>query len=262
MKTIRILTINTWKCDGNYDKRLILLSAQLKALQPDVIACQECFVSEEAGADTLHFLAKELTMQAIFLPARFRKRIFRENWVNSFSGLGILSRYPVMPVQSYALPEVPGDDERKLQLAEITLPGDDNLLIANTHLTHLRNVELRCKQAAFVAEITSSFAHYNYRVICGDMNAEGNSSEIKTLKSTAPAIDCYAAGKGAEPRYSQAEAYDRGIRICVDHLFALPFPGTGSYPKFVNSTIVLNSKDENGIYPSDHFGITTSLVID
>ena len=262
MKTISIITINTWKCDGNYDRRLILLSAQLKALQADVIACQECFVSEEAGSDTLQFLAKELAMQAFFLPARFRKRIFRGNWVNSFSGLGILSRCPLTPLQSYTLPEVTGDDERKLQLAEITLPGSRNLLIANTHLTHLRNVEMRCQQAAFVADLTSSFSDYNYRVICGDMNATPDSREIKMIKSKAAAIDCYAAGKGAEPRHSLAEAYDRSIMACVDHIFALPFPSSDSYPKFVNSAIVLNSKDENGIYPSDHFGIGTMLVID
>ena len=263
MKTISILTLNTWKCDGNYDKRLTLLSAQLKALKPTIIACQECFVSEEAGADTLQFLAGELNMQPCFLPGRFRKRIFRGNWVNSFSGLGILSVFPLIPVGGYLLPEVPGDDERKVQVAEVGIPGKHKLLIANTHLTHLRNIELRQEQAAFVADKVAAFAQYKYRVICGDLNATPGSVEINTLMSKAGAIDCYAAGSGAEPRFSLAEAYDRGIRICVDHVFALPFPGTNSYPKIVNSAIVLNSKDdENGIYPSDHFGISTTLVID
>ena len=179
MNTISIITINTWKCDGNYDKRLTLLSAQLKSLRPDVVACQECFESDEAGANTLRFLAAELNMQRCFLPARFRKRLFRGNWENSFSGLGILSRYPIMLLQSYTLPEVPGDDERKLQLAEISMPGIGKLLVANTHLTHLRNVELRCEQASFVANITSSFSDYGYRIICGDMNATPDSPEIK-----------------------------------------------------------------------------------
>jgi endonuclease/exonuclease/phosphatase family metal-dependent hydrolase len=263
MEQIRIITINTWKCDGNYYKRLTLMAEQLKALSPGIIACQECFASDEANADTLKFLSGALNMNACFLPARFRKRIFKDNWVQSFSGLGILSAFPLTALEDYTLPEVPGDEPRKLQLAEIVLPGGDRLLIANTHLTHLRNTGLRAAQAGFVAEKVSAFEAYKYRVVCGDFNAAPGSVELETLVSGTQAIDCYAAGGGAEPRYSLAEAYDRGMLICVDHIFALPHPGANTYPDFVNSAIVLNSKDhEKGIYPSDHFGISTTLVID
>jgi len=263
MGQIRIITINTWKCDGNYDKRLVLLAEQLKALSPGIIACQECFSSDEANADTLKFLSEKLNMQFGFLPARFRKRLFKGNWVNSFSGLGILSSFPIRELESYILPEVPGDEPRKLQLAEIELPGNNKMIIANTHLTHLRNVELRKEQAGFVADKVAAFEEYKYRLICGDLNAMPGSTEINALTSRAKAIDCYAAGGGAEPRYSLAEAYNRGIMICVDHIFALPYPSTNTYPDFVNSAIVLNAKDhEKGIYPSDHFGICTTLVID
>jgi endonuclease/exonuclease/phosphatase family metal-dependent hydrolase len=263
MEQIRIITINTWKCDGNYTKRLTLLAEQLNALSPCVIACQECFSSEEANADTLKFLSEALNMQFSFLPARFRKRLFKGNWVNSFSGLGILAAFPIRELENYILPEVPGDEQRKLQLVEIELPGENKMLIANTHLTHVRNVELRKEQAGFVADKVSALANYKYRIICGDLNAVPGSSEIRELTTKAKAIDCYAAGSGAEPRYSLAEAYNRGIMICVDHIFALPYPATNTYPDFVNSAIVLNSKDhEKGIYPSDHFGISTTLVID
>ena len=104
---------------------------------------------------------------------------------------------------------------------------------------------------------------FKYRIICGDLNAVPGSAEINELASKAKAIDCYRAGDGPEPRYSLAEAYNRGIMVCVDHIFALPYPATETYPDFVNSAIVLNSKEKgNGIYPSDHFGISTTLVID
>ena len=263
MEQIRIITINTWKCDGNYDKRLVLLAEQLKELSPAVIACQECFSSEDGKADTLQFLAAELDMQAFFLPGRFRKRLFKGNWVNSFSGLGILSAFPIKELENYMLPDVPGDEQRQLQIAEIALQGDNKMLIANTHLTHVRNVELRKEQAGFVADKVSAFHDYKYRIICGDLNAIPGSTEINELISKAKAIDCYTAGGGAEPRYSLAEAYNRGIMICVDHIFALPFSASNTYPDFVNSSIVLNSKDhQKGIYPSDHFGISTTLTID
>jgi endonuclease/exonuclease/phosphatase family metal-dependent hydrolase len=262
MENIRIITINTWKCDGNYDKRLTLMANQLKALSPAVIACQECFLSEEAGADTLEYLAEELEMHALFLPGRFRKRIFRGAWVKSFSGLGILSTYPLAELGDYILPAVPGDEDRKLQLALVNLPVGENLLIANTHLTHLRNTELRKEQAVFTAEKVASLNKFQYRVICGDMNAFPGSTEMRALLANSGAIDAYTAGGGDEPRYSLAEAYDRGMELCVDHILALPFPGTNNYPQFVNSSVVLEQKDkESGIYPSDHFGISTTLVI-
>jgi len=263
MKQIKIVTINTWKCDGNYDKRIVLLAEQLKAISPAVIACQECFSSDEANADTLKFLSEALDMQACFLPGRFRKRLFKGNWVNSFSGLGILSSFPLSELENYILPDVPGDEQRKLQLAEIVLPGERKMLLANTHLTHLRNVELRKEQAGFVADKAFAFDGYKYKIICGDLNAIPGSPEINELTLKAKAIDCYTAGSGAEPRYSLAEAFNRGLMICVDHIFALPFPSQNNHPDFVNSSIVLNSKDhEKGIYPSDHFGISTTLVID
>jgi endonuclease/exonuclease/phosphatase family metal-dependent hydrolase len=263
MEQIRIVTINTWKCDGNYDKRLILLAEQLKVLSPSVVACQECFLSEDGNADTLKFLSTELNMQSCFLPGRFRKRLFKGNWVESFSGLGILSAHPLKELENYNLPDVPGDDQRKVQLAEIDLPGDNKMLVANTHLTHVRNAELRTEQAGFVGDKVSAFDTYKYKIICGDLNAVPGSAELKTLMAKSKAVDCYTAGGGAEPRYSLSEAHDRGIMICVDHILALPYPATNSYPDFVNSSIVLNSKhNENGIYPSDHFGIGTTLVID
>jgi len=263
MNKINIITINTWKCDGNYDKRIVLLAQQLKALQPAIIACQECFASNEGNADTLQYLASELGMQACFLPGRFRKRIFRGNWVESFSGLGILSAYPLNELEHFSLPEVPGDEQRYLQLAEAVVADDVKILIANTHLTHLRNPELRKEQAAFAAEKVSSLDAYKYRIICGDMNAEMKSVDIRPFSVIAKAVDCYVTGGGEEPRYSLAEAYNRGMNICVDHIFALPYPGSDTYPDFVNSSVVLNEKDkESGIYPSDHFGITTTMVID
>jgi endonuclease/exonuclease/phosphatase family metal-dependent hydrolase len=240
-----------------------LLAVQLKELSPGIIACQECFKSEEARADTLGFLAEQLDMQSSFLPGRFKKRVFRQQWVNSYSGLGILSAYPLKTLEHYALPEAPGDEDRKLQIVEIDIPGGDKLLLANTHLTHLKNTTARTAQAGFVADAVSAKDSYKYRMVCGDFNSTQYSPEMQLLKLKAKAIDCYAAGGGIEPRCSLAEACEKNLMNCVDHQFALPVRGPGLYPQFENSGIVLNVKDkENGIYPSDHFGISTTLVID
>lgn len=240
-----------------------ILAKKLENLRPDIIACQECFYSDEESADTLKLLAGRLKMNYCFLPGRFKKRELGGKWVESFSGLGVLSTYPVADVRQFNLPIAPGDDDLKVQQTEISLPYGEKILLTNTHLTHLSNSGgARRTQAESLAGFVTGGKAYRYHVICGDFNAARRTVEIETFMELSGAIDCYTAGEGSEPRYSLAEAFKEGKRICVDHIFALPIPGTGAYPEFINSGVVLNEPDGlTGLYPSDHYGISTTLVI-
>jgi endonuclease/exonuclease/phosphatase family metal-dependent hydrolase len=260
---IKIITINTWKCDGDYHARMRILAEQLKALNPDIIACQECFYSEDANADTLKFLAKKLNMNYSFLQGRFKERFFENKWVQSSSGLGILSIFPITNVEHFDLPVMPGDEDRKAQKAEIELREGNILTLTNVHLTHLGNADGgRTKQATALADIASG-KKSKYNLVCGDFNSVAGSEEINTFINKTRAIDCYFAGNGPEPPYSLAEAFINNKLICVDHVFALPSPGENFYPEIINSEIVLNIADKTaGIYPSDHFGISTTVIID
>lgn len=261
---IRIITINTWKCDGDYAARLPLMAAQLKALQPAIVCCQECFQSEELQADTLKYLAAALQMDSLFLPGRYKTRFALGAWADSCSGLGILSRFPLQEAGAFQLPPVPMDDDRKVQLAAVTLASGEEILIANTHLTHVGAASGgRQRQAEALGELVAAKDGYAYRMICGDFNCGQNSAEIQAFKTKTHAADCYTAGNGAEPRYSLTEAYYNKKAVCVDHIFAMPVAGTDIYPQFTASAVVLNIADPvTGLYPSDHFGISTTLVID
>ena len=64
MTNCRIVTINTGKCDGAYYRRMRLLIEQLAALEPDVIALQESFRSDDVCGDTANTLAGALRMHA------------------------------------------------------------------------------------------------------------------------------------------------------------------------------------------------------
>jgi endonuclease/exonuclease/phosphatase family metal-dependent hydrolase len=240
-----------------------IMAAQLKHLQPDIVACQECFISENGNADTLKFLADKLGMNYLFASGREKKRRFEGKLADSLSGLGVLSRYPIVSIETFDLPVTPEDDDRKAQQVAISLPGGKKMLITNVHLTHLRNaVSLRTAQAAFVADKTISANNYDYKIVCGDFNAQVNSTETNAFLTRANGIDCYTAGSGTEPRDSLIEALKHSRHICVDHIFALPKPN-GTHPKFTGSAAVLNEPDPaSGIYPSDHFGICTTLITD
>ena len=157
------------------------------------------------------------------------------NWVDSQSGLGILAAYPIAAVNELDLPPVLGDEDRKAQQAVVTLPSGGTILVTNTHLTHLNNTLGRKAQAEALAEMTAANKAHRYNIICGDFNCEANSVEIKSFIKKSGAIDCYMAGKGGEPRYSLANAFERNLYICVDHIFALPVPGSNTYPAFINS---------------------------
>jgi endonuclease/exonuclease/phosphatase family metal-dependent hydrolase len=261
--SLKIITLNTWKCDGNYALRMRITAEQLKHLKPDIVACQECYYSVEGNADTLKFLAGELNMKYYFLPGREKKRLFEGKWIESLSGLGILSTYPIVSVRQFALPSIPQDNDRKVQQAVICLPNGENITITNTHLTHLQEpAGFRKIQAEALGRFVTADKTYRYRLVCGDFNATLESAEIATFFKITAAIDTYEAGAGAAPKYSLAEAFGDNKMIGVDHIFALPLPGTDLYPKFINSSVVLNRPDEaTGLYPSDHFGICTTMVL-
>jgi endonuclease/exonuclease/phosphatase family metal-dependent hydrolase len=69
---MRVVTLNTWKNEGDYLRRLPLMRDGLAAMAPDVVCLQECFVAE--GFDTAARLAAELGLDLHPAPARAKPR--------------------------------------------------------------------------------------------------------------------------------------------------------------------------------------------
>jgi endonuclease/exonuclease/phosphatase family metal-dependent hydrolase len=245
---LTLLTINTWKCDGDYYNRREVLKKELLKSNAQVILCQECFCSADGRIDTLEYLSQELGMRAYAVPARKKKRLLGEQWVDSTSGLGILTPLAVKGVSAVELPSTETDGGRKVQLLTIELASGVELLIANIHLTHCPDDTLRRCQLQTVLEAmkTSKSA---FRIIGGDWNTEADSSILRQMMETTPAADCYVLGNGAgRPRW-------------VDHFFTLSVSEPSIYPVFIRAGIVLDQPDaDSGLYPSDHFGIRITLV--
>jgi endonuclease/exonuclease/phosphatase family metal-dependent hydrolase len=51
---MRIVSLNTWKKEGDYSRRLPLMRDGLAAMAPDVVCLQECFFAD--GFDTAAWL--------------------------------------------------------------------------------------------------------------------------------------------------------------------------------------------------------------
>jgi endonuclease/exonuclease/phosphatase family metal-dependent hydrolase len=260
---IGLITINTWKCDGDYFRRRQALAAGLQYQHPgpQVILCQECFRTIDEKVDTLGFLSAALNMPAWFVPCRQKHRSLEGIMTDSFSGLGILTNLPVSHQTAIDLPSHPADGGRKAQLLTVEIFPGVSMLMVNVHLTHLRNSEaLRIQQLETVLrEIQCSDAAY--RIIGGDFNAEIYSTEIQLLKGRGQVADCYQLGGGQEPRCTLLSSRQDSTPQCVDHLF-VSGPAAKPHPLFTRSEIILDRPDRlSGLYPSDHFGIRVHLLI-
>jgi endonuclease/exonuclease/phosphatase family metal-dependent hydrolase len=259
---VKILTLNTWKGDGDYFQRLNVMADQLKNVEADVIVCQECFVIPDSSVNTLEFLAQKLNMYSAFTAARSKKREFNNSTVDSLSGLGVISSCPMSIVQEVSLPTREEDGERKIQITEIELTKEKRLAIVNVHLTHLQNAtDLRNQQVHVIANALSTIKGYAAILICGDFNAEINSPEINLITTLLQAGDVYALGGGKYPRQGRYERNNFQIAKSVDHIFSLP-DASGKLPHFSNSRQVLDFPDSvTGLFASDHPALITTLRI-
>lgn len=255
---LTLVTINTWKCDGDYYKRKALLNQELRKTEAQVILCQECFRSADGSVDTLEELSQALGMAAYAVPARKKKRLLGDEWVDSYSGMGVLTTLMVKDRSVIELPSDAADDGRKAQLLTIGLPTGAELLIANIHFTHLPDEELRHRQLQTVVDVMRD-SKAAFRIIGGDWNTEPK--YLTDFMETTSIADCYVLGRGEEPRCSLVSCYQKGLSVCVDHFYTLPLYNSSGYPCFVRAGVVLDQPDANsGVYPSDHFGIRVTLI--
>jgi endonuclease/exonuclease/phosphatase family metal-dependent hydrolase len=259
MTDVTIVTINTGKGDGPYRHRLDLLAQGLAQLVPDIILVQESFSTFDGLRNTARDLGSRLGMHAYEEPARRKMRAVESDWVDSRSGLALLSRIPALETRRINLPADPADGERIAQLAAFAFNGE-RLLIANTHLTHLRD-----RSALRRIQIETILAHpwftgaWDARIIGGDLNTPVDRlDELFAGVSAWEIRDAYPAGGGTEPRATVPAAGDPLTGYCIDFILSAA-PKSAPHPAFSDSKVVLADSDPAGVFPSDHRGVTTTL---
>lgn len=260
MDAVRVVTINTDKGDGPYHARMRLIAAQLGELAPDIVACQEAFVSQEASASTPSLLAEALGMHLFFSPAREKTREFDGREVRSFSGMALLSRVAWQARETIPLPADSRDGERVAQLGRVELAGVQ-LTIANIHLTHLRDEDdLRARQLATALQHSGVANAAGPVLVCGDFNTAFDGPVLGPLLQSGSCVDIRDAwddGGGTGPRGTLVHRGRGGP--CIDYILSIARPGHG-HPRFESSALALDTpKVPGGMFPSDHFAVTTVL---
>jgi endonuclease/exonuclease/phosphatase family metal-dependent hydrolase len=161
---VRVVTLNTWKCDGDYLARLDAMASVLAELAPDAVALQEVFRAPDIKFDTAAHLAAALGMNVCALPLRRKRRVIGTFAVDSTSGLALLSRAPIRSSRAVPLTSDPRDGERAALIAEL-----DGLTVAVVHFTHLADSDdLRRRQFDTVVDALATAPTV---VMVGDFNA-------------------------------------------------------------------------------------------
>jgi endonuclease/exonuclease/phosphatase family metal-dependent hydrolase len=266
---VRIVTINTAKGDGQYAYRVESLARQLRELDADVVLLQEALSTCDRTLATASFLGDRLMMEVTASPARRKLRSVDGREVLCDSGLAILTRQPPLDSTVQALPSLRADGERIAQIVLADHPAGP-LLVVNLHLTHLRDAaDLRRAQLDTILGHPWLHGQAVARLLCGDFNATLDAPELASLVDGLrgwDVRDAYQAGSGATPRHTiHPDVSLHGgstVARCIDYIFSLA-TNPADQPAFTNSAIVLNRPDSVlGVYPSDHFGVTTTMSLE
>lgn len=169
-QTFKIATYNLWKNCGKFPKRICKIGKNIDNL--DCICLQEDYDdSEFSSSDKIN---ETLGFYKSTLPLRTKKRDGKK----SSSNLTILSKYALTHLEDIYFNKNE-EDERGAQIVQLNL-DNKKILIINTHLTNLSH-QGRMNQIEIIR-----YKLENYKsdmiIICGDMNSNANSKEIRKIK--------------------------------------------------------------------------------
>jgi endonuclease/exonuclease/phosphatase family metal-dependent hydrolase len=253
---MRLVTLNTWKGDGDYRRRLRLIAADLARLAPDMVCLQESLCTADGRLDTAGYLARRLGYECAWAPARYKRRLIEGRSWSCHSGLAMLARGAIARQGRIALPSHPRDPERLAQWIDITAQGR-RWRFVNLHLTHLRKADaIRAEQLDTLLAHLHRNGSPDLVWLCGDFNAAPEDAAMRVLEDRADwgIADAYTAAGGRPPgnTHPAGAAGSDGRRI--DRVLVLTRNGARA-PHFGQASIVLNTPGTDGVYPSDHAGV-------
>lgn len=249
---MRLVSLNTWKADGDYPRRLQAMAQGLAALSADVIALQEDLRTDDGLTHTARTLADALGLHLSWLPARAKWRDVEQRRTLTTSGLAVLSREALSEQRMIALPDDVRDGQRLAQAVRLPASLGGGWLI-NLHLSHLPDrPDLRRAQLATVLREAGDWAPDARWLLCGDFNARLDDPAIAwALQPDGPLTDAFA-GTG-----KTTHTDDRGRPMDIDHILCRPAAGQGVDLR--RAWVALDPPDGSGVRPSDHCAVCADL---
>ena len=257
---IRLVTLNTWKCDGDYINRLKVFVKELRKTPTHILLLQEVFQSEDNRYDTSRYIAGEFDYYFTSSRSRPKKRAINNVFIDSYSSVSVISKYPIVNKYVFSLPSNPEDGGREAIAAEILI-NSKKILVVSLHLSHLRNGdELRKQQLNHIINQPFMENEYDGIFIGGDFNTILNEEYLAVLPQSKFQIeDTHASAieiNGPEFTFSHGEKSRK-----IDHILQLCLKGK-KMMEISDSKIVFYEADpETKLKVSDHNGVLIHINI-
>jgi endonuclease/exonuclease/phosphatase family metal-dependent hydrolase len=244
---LTVVTLNLWHDQRDWPRRLSVILAGLRRLDPDVICLQEV-LQHRALRNQAETLADSLGCRVHFTSV---DSVHREKRY----GNAILTRHRVLHTGGRNLE--PADDYRTVAHVRIAFDGRP-IDVYDTHLHHTREGgAIRAAQIRDLLAYIDSTRGDGAVVLAGDFNAELGTPEMRLLE--ARFTDAFRA---LHPSATRAEALtfnpvfgpDPGA---IDHVFVARSGRERLVP--VASEILFRSVGPDSTWASDHFGVLTRL---
>lgn len=218
------------------------------AMNPDVVMFNEIEKYTSWGNQNQPEVYKALLQQKT---GRTWYYVFAQEfgqWSSNGKGNIIFSRYPINVIDRY---ELVRNADRSIAMANITVNGRAITLIA-THLDPY-DPALRLAQASEVTWWSS--AQPENRIITGDMNAWPDQTSIAQFNQGYHDSWTAALNQGAAVAFAGNTGQTKNGRI--DYIFY----SKASPNLAVKSSQVYDTRDANGVMPSDHRPVLTTFIV-
>jgi endonuclease/exonuclease/phosphatase family metal-dependent hydrolase len=265
---VRIATWNLWGRYGPWEPRAPAIEATLRHVDPDICSLQEVW-EDDARSQT-----EEIARALGFTHHVYAANLERDG---ARSGNAIVSRWPIIRQEVRTLPRTAGNarddenEERLAVLAEIDGPRGP-IQVYCAHLSW-RDDHSAIRQAQ-VGDICTFVRANRPRtfppVLCGDLNAEPHSDEIRMLTGLAavpePGLvfrDAWlAAGNALDDGHTCANVNpfvgpNLGRNMRIDYVM-VGQPRLGGVGHVLDARLAGNAEFDN-IWPSDHFAVVAEM---
>jgi endonuclease/exonuclease/phosphatase family metal-dependent hydrolase len=266
---LRVVTLNIWNNQGPWPERLRLIRKELPRLDAHLVGLQEVLhLDPGTTPDQAQAIADGLGYYVAFGSA------WHIGGGLQF-GNALLSKFPIIAAQSWLLPTEEGDETRCLLYCEVDAPCG-RIPVFVTHLSwQLHLSDVRQQQVAFIAGKVRELAPVEHRpggfppIIMGDFNAEPESDEIRYLRGFNARLgrsvyfaDCFAAAGDGSAGYTYARRNPFALRSHepnrrLDYVFVRG-PDRQLRGEPLSARLCFHEA-ENGVFPSDHFGIFAEI---
>jgi endonuclease/exonuclease/phosphatase family metal-dependent hydrolase len=258
-----VVSLNIWNQSGPWERRLAGIRAGLQELSPEFVGLQEVLKPSGGEApDQAKLIADGLGYHIAYGSA------FDSGGI-SF-GNAILSKFPIRRSEVFALPKLDTEESRCLLFAELDAPfGAVPFFV--THLNwRFHEGRVRQAQVQAIAEHIMRLApiHGFPPIVVGDFNAAPEADEIRFMKGLCSLggksvyfADTFGiVGRGEGTTFSRLNPFASDLREPnrrIDYIFVRGPDARGRGEPL--DAHVCFDRPTDGVFPSDHFGVSATI---